>query len=101
MGVSHATADDIARRLIEESQPELTDIGDVRLASGEALTDALTRIATDAPHLFGTAEPDDGTQHKTTERARLKALKPGDRLEAANGQGVTAHSAHQLREGPQ
>lgn len=87
LGITPATADDVGRRLLADFEPQLTVTGRIHLSSGESMTDALTRIATDAPHLFGEAEPEDDAQAKATERARLAALRPGDRLAQANGEG--------------
>lgn len=91
LGVTAATADDIGRRLIDEFRPELTDIGTVRIASGEAIPDALAHIAAEAPHLFASIRPEDGAQDKVAKRARLAAMPASARLEAANGDdGVSA-----------
>lgn len=98
LGVTAAQADDIARRIVAADQPELTNSGGVRLASGEPLTDALARHAQAAPHLFSppetTAQADAGAS-----RAKLAAMKPADRLEAANAQGVTASWVNEFRKG--
>ena len=98
-GVTAAQAADISRRIIAADQPEITDDGGVRLASGEALSDALERHRQSAPHLFnppdGSAQADAAALAK---RAKLRGMKPADRLEAANG-GVTAGWVSQVRKG--
>ena len=99
LGVTPSQAADVARRVIAADSPELTADGGVRLASGEPLTDALARHAQAAPHLFsppeGSAQADAAA---VATRAKLKAMKPGARLEAANG-GVTAGWVSQFRKG--
>lgn len=88
LGVTHAQAYDIARRIIAADQPTITTDGGIRLAAGETLTDALERHKQAAPHLFETAAQANADADAT--RAKLKALKPADRLEAINNaQGVT------------
>lgn len=98
-GVSDSQASDIARRIIAADQPELTNSGDVRLASGEALTDALERHRQSAPHLFTPAQPTAQADAAVATRAKLAAMKASDRLEAANAQGVTAAWVNSFRKG--
>lgn len=83
LGVSRAQADDIARRVLAADVPEITADGGVRLASGEGLGDALARHKQAAPHLFDAPESDAQAAAART-RAKLKAMKASDRLEAAN-----------------
>lgn len=98
LGVTHAQASDIARRIIAADQPEITADGGVRLAAGEALTDALERHKKAATHLFETAAQSDANADAT--RAKLKAMKPAARLEAINNvQGVTGAWVHEFRKG--
>jgi Mn-dependent DtxR family transcriptional regulator len=101
LGVTPAQADDIARRVIAADLPELTSNGGIRLASGEALGDALARHRMSAPHLFDAPEaPAQDDAAVVAARAKLAALKPADRLEAANsGAGVTAGWVSQFRKG--
>ncbi|WP_338576510.1 hypothetical protein V8J38_14050 [Brevundimonas olei] len=97
--ITAAQGADIARRVIAADQPEITFDGDVRLASGEALSDALARHAQSAPHLFESSEASaQADAAALATRAKLKALKPGDRLEAANS-GVTAGWVRDFRKG--
>ena len=88
LGVTPSQASDIARRIIAADLPEITDAGGIRLASGEALSAALARHAQAAPHLFKVPEPT-AQADAAASRAKLKAMNPADRLEAANAQGVT------------
>ena len=97
-GVTDAQAADIARRVIAADQPEITADGGVRLASGASLTDALARHRQAAPHLFDLPEPT-AQANANEKRAALKALKAGDRLEAANAQGVTGAWVRDFRQG--
>lgn len=94
--VSDSQASDIARRVISADQPEVAPDGSVRLASGEALNDALARHAQAAPHLF--TAPEGSPQHTASvaKRAKLAALPAAARLEAANG-GVSAAWAREFR----
>ncbi|MFN3878017.1 MAG: hypothetical protein ACK4MH_06545 [Brevundimonas sp.] len=98
-GVTDAQASDIARRVIAADQPEITSEAEVRLASGETMADALGRHAQAAPHLFS---PPETTVHATSDaaRAKLKAMKAADRLEAANAAvGVTGAWVREFRKG--
>lgn len=99
LGVTDAQAADIARRVIAADQPEITADGGVRLASGASLTDVLARHRQAAPHLF--QPPESTAQNDANEkRAKLKALKAGDRLEAANADcGVTGAWVRDFRQG--
>lgn len=100
LDVSPSQADDIARRVIASDSPELTNSGGVRLSSGEPLRDALARHKQAAPHLFD--PPQAGAQDDAAtvaKRAKLKAMKPGARLEAANASGVTAGWVNEFRTG--
>lgn len=99
LGVTPAQASDIARRVIAADQPTLTDDGGVRLASGEALTDALERHAQAAPHLFNPPEAGAQADAAAASRAKLKAMKAADRLDAANNAGVTGAWVSQFRKG--
>lgn len=100
LGVSPSQADDIARRVIAADNPELTNGGGVRLASGEPLGDALERHRMSAPHLFTPAEPTAQADATAASRARLGKMKPGARLEAANADaGVTGAWVRDLRKG--
>ncbi|MFC5372577.1 hypothetical protein ACFPIF_08445 [Brevundimonas faecalis] len=98
--ITDAQGADIARRVIAADQPEITSEGDVRLASGEALSDALARHARSAPHLFDAPEVSTQAGAAAASRAKLAAMKPADRLEVANNpQGVTAAWVSQFRKG--
>lgn len=97
--VTDSQAADIARRVIAADQPEITSDGGVRLASGETMADALGRHAQAAPHLFS---PPETSVQATSDaaRAKLKAMKPADRLEAANADvGVTGAWVRDFRNG--
>lgn len=97
LGVTPAQADDIARRVIAADQPELTNNGGVRLASGEPLTDALVRHRQSAPHLFDSPQAPAENAAALAKRAKLAAMKPADRLDAANG--VSAAWVRDFRKG--
>lgn len=100
LGVTQAQADDIARRVIAADQPEITADGGVRLASGEGMGDALARHKQSAPHLFNPPSAP-AEEAAAASRAKLKAMKPADRLEAANNAdahaGVTAGWVNSFR----
>lgn len=100
-GVTDAQAADIARRVIAADRPEITDDGGVRLASGEALGDALARHRMSAPHLFDAAPASaQADADAVAKRAKLRGMKPGDRLEAANADaGVSGAWVGQFRKG--
>ncbi|MBC1182044.1 hypothetical protein HF680_05175 [Brevundimonas sp. WCHBH090558] len=98
-GVSDAQAADISRRVIAVDLPEITGDGDIRLASGEPLVDALARHAQAAPHLFTPAEPTAQADAAAASRAKLAAMKAGARLEAANNAGVTGTWVNDFRKG--
>lgn len=97
--VTDSQAADLARRIIAADLPQITDDGGVRLASGEPLADALARHKQAAPHLFNPPEAPAQADAAAATRAKLKALKPGARLEAANAQGVTGAWVGQFRKG--
>lgn len=100
LGVTAAQADDIARRVIAADAPEITSDGGVRLASGELLGDALERHRQSAPHLFDPPELDAQADAAAASRAKLKAMNPGARLEAANNpHGVTGAWVKGFRKG--
>lgn len=100
LGVTSGQADDIARRVIAADHPELTNIGGIRLASGEALGDALARHRMSAPHLFDAPEtPAQADAATAAKRAKLAALPAAARLEAANGGGVTHAWVQSFRKG--
>ncbi|MGQ2972277.1 hypothetical protein [Brevundimonas mediterranea] len=66
------------------------------------MTDALARHKQSAPHLFN--PPASGAEADATTaatRAKLKAMKPSDRLEAANNAdaGVTGAWVREFRKG--
>lgn len=99
LGVSPSQASDISRRVIASDDPTITADGGIRLSSGEALSDALARHRQAAPHLF--EPPPAGAQDDATaaSRAKLRGMKAGDRLEAANAQGVTGPWVSAFRKG--
>lgn len=99
--VTDAQAADIVRRVIAADQPEITSDGGVRLASGETMADALGRHAQAAPHLFSPPETTVQAASDAATRAKLKAMKPADRLEAANNAdaGVTGAWVRDFRKG--
>lgn len=103
LGVTPAQASDIARRVIAADQPQITDDGAIRLASGEAMTDALARHAQAAPHLFSPPETTAEANATTAAtRAKLRGMKAADRLEVANNadtDGVTAGWVNSFRKG--
>lgn len=96
-GVTDGQAADLARRIIAADQPEITGDGGIRLASGEALGDALERHRMSAPHLFDPS-PAGAQADAAASRAKLRGMKAADRLEAANG-GVTASWVRDFRKG--
>lgn len=101
---SDSQISDIARRIIaQDDAPEIiesgTSIGALRWASGSDLSTLLDTLKIEAPHLFEAA-PADATTAAT--RAKLKAMKPADRLEAANADaavGVTGAWVRDFRKG--
>lgn len=99
LGVTHAQAHDLASLLLQ--QAELTDIGTVRLTTGETVDDALGRFANDPDnaHLFGSTPPHDDGSTKKAQRSALRALSAADRLAQANGEGVTHAWVRTLRKG--
>lgn len=100
-GVTDGQAADLARRIIAADQPEITDDGDVRLASGEDMTGALARHRQSAPHLFDPAPASAKADAAAASRAKLRGMKAGDRLEAANNAdaGMTGAWVREFRKG--
>lgn len=103
---SDSQISDIARRIIaQDDAPEIIEsgasIGALRWASGSDLNTLLDSLRGQAPHLFN--PPEASAQADATAavaaRAKLAALKPGARLEAANNAGVTASWVKDFRKG--
>lgn len=84
LGVTAATASDLARRLEADAAPELAADGAPRLASGETVRAALERLAADgsALHLFQAVKT--MAPNPDARRAELRAMGAAQRLEAAN-----------------
>lgn len=99
--VTDSQATDITQRVIAADLPEITFDGGVRLASGEAMADALVRHKQAAPHLFDAPSGDvQNVADAVAKRAKLRSMKAADRLEAANADGgVTSAWARQFRKG--
>lgn len=101
LGVTAAQAEDICRRICAQELPEITTQGGVHFRSGAAIGDILDALKAQAGHLFDTPEPTaQADAVALAKRARLRGMKAGDRLEAANAaQGVTAIWVNDFRKG--
>lgn len=100
---SDSQISDIARRIIaQDDAPEIIEsgasVGGLRWASGSDLNTLLDSLRGQAPHLFDAPEPS-AQEAAAATRAKLAALKPGARLEAANNAGVTAGWVRDFRKG--
>ncbi|MBD7940905.1 hypothetical protein [Brevundimonas guildfordensis] len=102
---SDSQVGDITRRIIADADdaPEIIEsganIGALRWASGSDLNTLLDALRVQAPHLFNTAGAPAQAEAAAASRAKLKAMNPGARLEAANAQGVTGAWVSQFRKG--